>query len=242
MSADPRVRMSGRVRDDPARPAYAHVRAHAMPIHIVPDRPLKKRTSIEDLLVWAYRDQMVHVAREAIWLQPSPGGPRGFDGYGFKLDVIDSSANGGFTAAPDAFVVAAAVKALGPVREPWPRSQTPAGSFPLPWLIGGMIVVDRAHLLWTCALRGEAPDWIEHACTRLRSGNVVYDARSKRALFCEVHAPADLPWDVARARFVYWCWWSGLDELRRVLAGRLERYELSEAMPRERPWRDDDEG
>jgi hypothetical protein len=203
--------------------------------------PMKKKIGVEELLVWAYREQMVHGARPddlPAELAMRVGFTSPFASWNFGAPADSSkAADGGYTAHADAWRVHAAVLALAPLEEVWPESHMPKCGVArdLPWLKDGMVTVGRRSLVFRHALNASRPDWAEDADSGFRQGRVVYGP-NKRALFCEV-MPPDLPyWEVARTRFVYWAWADALRELRESLSGMLNIFELSSELPEEKPW------
>lgn len=232
------------------------VRPHAT--HYVSSRypSKKKEMGVTDLLVWAYRDEMVHAARPegmpAEWVSGGASTRLGFGG-GFETDIVESSVNLGFASSPDAYRVHRAVLGLAPVEVQLPASalggahsnDMARGSMPE---IERTFVVKRSRLVMTCAVDGHPPDWIEKPSLMVERGALLYQhdrkgriMRDKKGCALElvqlVSFVGDAPWAVAKARRVYEVWVSALRELQRVLAGGImERFELSDALPVARPW------
>jgi hypothetical protein len=238
-----RVNRLGRDRDLRAKPlSCAH--AHAMPIHIVPYRP-RKRVTIEELLVWAYRTELVHHARpEGMPAEAcrdfSPGPVE------WRVDRIDSSAGFGFSAADDAYRVHAAVQALGsePIRIPaWqaPASLLSRGELPER---GEMRSGSRAQLVMTSALRGP-PEWCPRPELEVIRTGTIYETypsgqikRTKAgapiANLCMIKFTGDLPWIVDSCRHLYTAWVDALAELRDSLV--LTAHTLTDELPPRSPW------
>jgi hypothetical protein len=250
------VRVLGRDRDDPPRAACAHARAHATPIQLVPYHPLKKRIKIEDLLVWAYREEMVHAARpEGMPAECMGGGgsPRLGFGSGFETECVETSFNFGFGAAADAYRVHRAVSALGPVEVRMAVGEVGVehsidmarGAMPE---VERSFVVKRASLVITCAIDGRAPDWIDRPSLIVERGELLYQRDRKGRILRDVRGRAlelmqlvsfigDMPWAVAKARRIYGVWHHALWALIAALndAG-LERFTLTDEMPLRAPW------
>jgi hypothetical protein len=217
----------------------------------------KKRVGIEDLLIWAYRDQMVHAARPEgapAELGRLAGAPKckassalfGADGVG------EGSRNLGFEAAPDAWRVHAAVLGLG--REAFVH---PAwrGGLCAPDVARGTVVeieplksYSRAGIVMACALEARRPDWVPAPKTKVVRGAVVYKrqpngqpARDRSGqsipLLQVVRFAGDMPWEIDRARVEYRLWLDCLRMLRERLNGRCAAFDLTEILPPVAPWR-----
>jgi hypothetical protein len=234
------------------------VRPHAT--HYVSSRypSKKKEIGVSDLLVWAYRDEMVHAARpEGVPAECAPGSG-GVLRFKTLNDVYDlgasvwSSRSSGFEASPDAYRIHAAVLALAPIEAQLPASaaggahgnELARGTTPE---IERAFVVKRSSLVMTCALDGHPPDWIEKPSLIVERGALLYQRdrkgrimRDKKGNSLElvrlVSFVGDAPWAVAKARRIYEVWIETLRELRESLAGTLERFDLSAALPAARPW------
>lgn len=252
MSAAVRVGEPGREREDRSRAASC-VRAHAMPICIVPHSPSKKRITIEDLLVWAYRDQMVHAARgAAVPDELAMDWGTGYGNGGPSVDIVDSSIKMQFKAAPDAYVVHEAVSGLARVNRELPADAF--GRFSSLDLSRGSlpdaerrVTIGRSQLVMTSALDAHAPDWVEKPQINVVRGEVIWSRypngeikRDKRKLPIAslqlVRFEGDMPWDVARARLVYSEWVEALGYLRGQLASMLDAFSLSDVLPPAAPW------
>lgn len=241
------------------RPA-ARVRGRARmrdAIHILPHPPLeriKTRISIEDLLIWAYRDQMVHVARREDELVGSRvrAVPRGYGSALAPLEAVESSPRVFFSASEDAFAVHAKVRSLSKVKVALPADcvgkvdERVAVRTAVP-NVAGLITVDRAQLVMGAALDGRRPDWVAAPAIKIERGQLIYDrdrrgrvrydaAGRPRIVLQLVRFIGDMPWEVARARVIYAIWVAALDQLRSMLAGALERHEVTELTPEAKPW------
>ncbi len=220
--------------------------------------PTQKEISIQDLLVWAYRDEMVHAAK-------APGVPVELTRARLRewradqmaemmaLGVnVDASVRLDFEAPVDAYRVDRAVACLGEAVGEIEAMYLP----PVPVLSmdvnpSSAPVVERAvkarlgQLVFSAAVGDGAPDWITSPELRLSRGKCVMgrDWRPRRAggaqqiaLLQIVEWHGDAPWCVGAARARYALWWDALERLRAVLAGGLERFVLTNAMPLRRPW------
>lgn len=217
----------------------------------------RRDVGIQDLLVWAYRDEMVHAARpEGV----GPGvsikaGARRALGYGggFDVEVVDASVNLGFEAAPDAYRVHEAVRSLGPVAVELPadvvgRAGAAVARGQMPD-VERKVAIKRSSLVMTCAIDGCAPDWIaspvlsvergEIVYRRYRGGQIVRDRKGRAVEEMQlVRFVGDTPWAVARARLVYAVWVEALRELSlRLRDEGLERFAVSGVVPGSTPWR-----
>lgn len=213
---------------------------------------VKKRIGVEDLLVWAYRDQMVHVAKDEALLEVgSTRGPGGVGG-GFALEPVDACAPGWFTAAPDAFAVHEVVSGLARVQAHLPadvigRVNTMAlSATALPDVKRGFMV-RRSEIVMSCAIDGRRPDWVPEPVIKIERGETIYARRHSGQIKRDARGVAietlqlvrfvgDMPWEVERARLIYQLWVAALGAVRAALAGALKRHDLTDALPAARPW------
>jgi hypothetical protein len=213
----------------------------------------KKRISVEGLLTWAYRDQMVHAAKTDVAMTLGPSRPP--DGYRQgPVEMVDSSGAGGwFTALPDAFTVHGVVSGLMPVRARLPADVVARGG---PGLSAGALPelresfdVRRAALVMTHAIDGRRPDWVPEPCIVVERGDVIYartrgghikrDKKTGAPLLAVqvVRFVGDMPWDVARARVVYSLWAAALETVRDdLMRHALGRFEVTDELPPAAPW------
>lgn len=214
--------------------------------------------SIEQLLVWAYRDQLVHVARREDDLIPSKVRGAAVLRYKTLTDVftlgthVDSSQSIGFTAHPDAFAVHDAVKTLTPIDARVPDEtfgQCAPGlhESALPY-VEPSFTVNRARLVQAQALAGQRPDWIEEPILIVEKGDPIYaktrrgevkrDGMGRRIVhMVMVQFVGDMPWEVERARITYQIWAQALAELRDVVSSALEKHTLNDVLPSCEPWK-----
>lgn len=207
---------------------------------------VRKKVSVKELLEWAYRDQMVHVAcpegvDPSLTREYSPGPVE------WRVERVDSSAKYQLPAAHDAYRVHEAVTALGgePLIVPaWlPPPHTPdlaRGALPER---PALKTSSRSELVKVSALRG--PPELPEAEIEVHRKGIVYemiggkyrlDRRNQRIpLLCIVEFGGDLPWIVAHQRFLYDAWAAALAELRESLAGLLTVHSLTDGLPRRLP-------
>src|SRR5262245_45668993 len=205
--------------------------------------PGKKRITIESLLVWAYADQMVHVAQSETALAVGAARmPRGY--HHAPLEAVDSSGGGGwFTASPDAFVVHEIVSALSSVHAQLPRDcvgrLAPGVSVGTVPTVDAAFTVRCAQLVMTHAIDAKRPDWIAEpglaverrgvVYAKSRSGTIRRDRRTGQQVqsLCLVRFVGDMPWEVARARVLYSLWVEALATvLDAVRRRKLAAYEV----------------
>ena len=213
----------------------------------------KKEIGIEDLIAWAYADQMVHVAQpEAAMMIGAARAPSGYRHA--PLDAVDASGGGGwFTAAPDAFVVHEIVSTLPTLRAQLPDDcigragpGVSAGTLPR---VDMVFNVRRAQLVMTHGIDRTRPDWIADPVLIVERGEIIYakskngtvkrDRKTGRQIIAEqmVRFRGDKPWDVARARVIYSHWLSALLEVKDRLRGRaLASHVVTGELPPARPW------
>jgi hypothetical protein len=220
----------------------------------------RQRVSVENLLVWAYRQQMVHEARTAPAELVGGGGPLAAYSPLWADGVpIDNSRKMGGDAAPDARRVHALVLGLGRVTvdcghdlaaaryhrlmeyrgaEP-PGVAGNADRTARPWPTDGLARIDMPSLVMLHASRGTRPEWPLRADWRLKPmhNGMVRHPRQKggvyqRGWYHHVQADGVLPGDVALARQTYGVWWDALRGLLDQLVGmRLTMWSVTEALP-----------
>lgn len=178
--------------------------------------------SIEDLLVWAYGREKVHLARE-----PGVGAAVSARRLGFSgVDVSERIGHGGraennlgFEAPPDAYAVGRVVDGLS---------------------------LRAAMLVRHYAVAGGEPDYTPWPVVRWERGAAIYgkwpSARGKgderRVIGYVVSAHGDLPAHVAARRDAYRVWAESLRAIHERLgaSGTLRRYALTADLPVLRPW------
>jgi len=213
-------------------------------------------TSIESLLTWAYRDQMVHVALRD---DDPPPRVRGAAVLRYKTltDVYDlgtfvnSSQSVGFSAQRDAFVVHDAVRALPTIEAHLPAEvfakcaaslhQSAMPAYAVDFL------VPQAKIVMGCAIDGKRPDWIPEPMLILekrapvyqktRSGQIKRDRFGNKIELMQImQFVGDMPWEVETARIKYRLWVRALAALRVTLRPKLTNHEISDDLPAEEPW------
>jgi hypothetical protein len=260
MQAAERLKQRGREREDFPRSvmrAAITLNPYISPYITLPHYPSAKRISVENLLVWAYQVEMVHIARpeglagEAVSIRSDRSVLSG-SGSDCRVDVVDSSSNLGFAAKADAYRVHDAVTGLASVDVELPRDcvgevdtrRMARGEVPE---LAGAVLVRRSQLVMNSAIDGHAPDWImepaikvergEVICERSRSGRILRDRAGRpRELVQLVRFVGDMPWHVARARLVYREWALALRVLRVQLRDVLRTYVLEDDVPALEPW------
>lgn len=212
----------------------------------------RKRVSIEELLVWAYRDQMVHGAVSEAGLALGPVRDwLSSASAGWCVERVDGSA-GQYTAHEDAFAVHRAVSELG-----WARVVLEPGPRVAPWLSGGFLPayerefsIRLSSLVMTTAMSGGAYDWRVDGALRVVRGGMLYrrgrngmaaqDARGRRIIEqCLVSYEGPAPWVAERARAEYAAWRSALARLGEAVGAHVRTFAVSGALPPQFPWAGD---
>lgn len=212
--------------------------------------PKRKKIDIQSLLVWAYRDQMVHGASPD-WLMEmgeDRGGP-GVRDSDWAIQRLDASVGGAYGAPADAWRVHRAVLGLGTaecVLGPGPAIGPGVHESVLP-SYERRVIVGLPALVMSAALRGP-PDWIAEPELRVRRGETIWLRRrngeilrerlsgQQIASLCVVRFEGDAPWLVERARVIYGLWVGALARLRESLGGSVQAFEVMEALPPREPW------
>lgn len=210
-----------------------------------------RRVAIRDLLVWAYRDQIVHAARPE-GLPVGMGrceGPR-LASMSFGADPVDTSGHGDFEAAFDAWRVHEAVQAL-PDAE-WQLSGIERAMLQTRAMIGGNALAVPAvqtirvrSVVFQAAVTDRPPDWCpspvyrwahQETQTDRRHGNPVYDGRRHAVVGHRVTAVGFDPWQVRSAKTTYAAWIDALRSLQTTLRAKLRDFELTGELPAVSPW------
>lgn len=208
-------------------------------------------------MIWAYRDQMVHmadpdglntarggpkIAAAAIWQGATPVSASGF----CRRDV-----------APDALRVHALVRGLKPVRidggadvaaaryhrlAAWRGACPPGQSATVNrsgvcWPVDGWVVIDVARLVMLHGARATRPDWPVIADWRFKPLELVRHPSQKggayaRGWFQHVQAEGVLPGDVVVAGLTHRVWRAALRDVRAALMGEvLTMWSVTQALP-----------
>lgn len=220
-----------------------------------------KNVSIEELVTWAYRDQMVHAARgqgvpAELTLSYSPGMAQ----LHLSGGPVSSSVKTDFEAAPDAYVVHAAVMALGTVERPF--SDEEKSCLFARWSVAGDLRAgqerevladhhtirermfgakpERVHLpslVFEWAMRGRRPEWHPAPVYAWERRGTIYRGRN-HAIARMVDPVGDDPLEVERDRAIYGLWALALAGLGDSLAkrGKLKAHGLGKPAPSAAPW------
>lgn len=219
----------------------------------------RQAISIEQLLVWAYCDQMVHRARHDRDLGVRDSAP--LASYSPLWDEgapVESSRQSGFDAAPDAWRIHEEVLKLGKVTvdcgqdlaaaryhvlEQYRGAEPPLGNCATmdkqarPWPTDGLYEIDVRTLVMMHASRDSRP---ERRCipeVRFKPGQVVRHPKSKggvysRGWFSHVQPVGVLPGEALQAYEVYRAWRSALEQLQvRFRSIRLTMFDVTRALP-----------
>jgi hypothetical protein len=214
-----------------------------------------KQISIERALVWAYREQLVHVALP-------PGMPvEACQGYSpalsegqFLADRVDSSVKVGFAAAPDAYAIHQRVQHLQPVmigrgQEEMEMlyarrllrndfdSMNHLGTGNATRPTATVQVLPRA-LVQQHAMDANHPDRCVEPCTIFEKGARVYTNRNgmivthhTRFGFNMLNVVGDDPLEVIELRRKYAVWRAALVYLQKACADLLTAHVLTDELP-----------
>jgi len=214
----------------------------------------RKKISIEKLLVWAYRDQMVHAARpeaEPIELLRNNYSP-GWAGSSPHVDVAVDS--GGmklaFSAHHDAYAVDRSVGALGTTRRERTREEVSimmarramkevaliaerraTGGSTMVFSDELVEVVHRSALVRMYAIRGRRPETIDEPVYMYERDGCVKDPKKHRSVLCKIRWVGDDPREVEQARARYELWRQCLCDLRVALVGQVAAHALTDELP-----------
>lgn len=211
--------------------------------------------AICDLLIWAYRDQMVHVARP----EHAPIGlvgacaPR-LAAMQFGADPVDASHGGDFEAAYDAWRVHDAVMAL-PETVEWHLSSDEVGVCQARAMLrgdatGGTAVrtvrlIPLRSVVFQSAMQSMPPDWCpwpdyrwahQETGPRKRYGEPIRFGKRHDVAGHLVRPIGDDPWQVQVARVRYGLWSDALMRLSGDLGPRLHGHVLTGELPPAAPW------
>jgi hypothetical protein len=224
----------------------------------------RRPVTIEDLLIWAYHDQMVHQARQLpVELVSGSKGPlAAYSSLWNDGAPVESSRKMGFDAADDAWRVhdlvmklgttkvdcgqdlaAARYHALGQYR----GAEPPIGGVGTidksarGWPTNGIVDIDLRVLVILHASRATRPDDDLVADFRMKPGDLVRHGQQrggiyKLGLFCHITADGVLPGDVLQAWALYEAWRGALVSLAESLASiRLTMFAVKTTLPAPMP-------
>lgn len=214
---------------------------------------------IEALLIWAYRDQLVHQAqREPVELTHSKAGPlAAYSSLWNEAAPIEASRRLGFEAADDAWQVHRLVTGLGKYgvdcgahlrasryhrlgqyrgAEP-PVERRSVDHTARPWPTDGRLEVDlRGHVIFH-ATRASRPTLPGREPISFKPAERVWHPNRRggvygKGWYSHVTAQGDLPGDRLRDWEVYMAWRGCLVRLQRALqATRLVMFTVTDALP-----------
>jgi hypothetical protein len=220
----------------------------------------RRAVSIEQLLIWAYHDQMVHQAqRGRSGLTPKSALPiAAASSVWTETTPVDASKNQGFEAAEDAWRIHALVLQLGAISvdcgqdlaaaryhglSQYRGAEPPLGSVGTvdktgrPWPTNGMLNIDLRALVMIHANKATRPVIYRAADCRYKPAEVVRHPRQKggvyaRGWFCHVVAEGILPGDVAQAAAVFDAWRQALAQLLAMVRSiRLTMFDVTQGLP-----------
>lgn len=228
--------------------------------NIAGDR-IRQPMSIEQLLVWAYADQMVDRAQRDLDVKrPSP--PRQATSQLWSEGApVNASAANGFGASDDAWEIHELVRALQPLtldlgpdlrasryhglsqyrgfEPPTDRAAT-ADHTALPWPTDGILKIDVRMLVMVHASRATRPEYPGRPDFRLKAVHkgLVRHPKSKggvygRGWYHHVELDGVSPGEAAETAAKYRAWWEALDWVRRQFPpDGLTMFRVTPEMPR----------
>lgn len=222
---------------------------------------IRQPLPIENLLVWAYGTQMVHLAQKEQAITVSKTLPLAAYSslWSDEGTPIDSSANLGFRASDDAWAIHRAVEKLRPVTLDLGDDLRAAryhalqrGSYSIDpptgristadlsgnqWPIDGRLKIDVRGMVMMHASQATRPDKPEAVKVRYKPGELVWHPKRRsgnytKGLFQHVAAVGVLPGHAAVATARYEAWRDALAQLRaQVQALRLTMFVCTDALP-----------
>ena len=221
---------------------------------------IRQPLPVENLLVWAYATQMVHLAQQDQAVTVSRTGPlAAYSSLWNDEGVpINSSVGQGFRASEDAWAIHREVLKLGRVTldlgddlRAARYHALPRGSYSIepptgprgmdmpgkPWPTDGTLMIDVRGLVMLHASMATRPDRPEPVKVRFKPGDVVWHKKRRsgvvsRGWYQHVTAVGILPGDAQAAMAVYGAWRDALKQLRgQVQALRLTMFVCTEALP-----------
>lgn len=234
---------------------------------VVPPADRSKRVvSIADLVVWAYRDQMVHAARpEGMPVEIARDWSPQIAQSDFGREMVSSSVKMEFTCAADAYRVHAAVMRLPTVERMRTAEEvecllarklcmneiyaldkeTGAINASSLFLTRGdgtrearSELISLPSLVFEYGLKCRAPDWIASPVYAFERGKAIARGRRAERICHLVKSVGDDPLEVEHARSIYTLWARALRLLRADIVARyrLTTYTLNVEIPDEAPW------
>lgn len=209
----------------------------------------KRKIGIEDLLTWAYRDQMVHAARpegEPVELLRNDYVP------GFAVNAMGDKVDTGgikiaFAAHADAYAVDRAVAKLGVAARA--RSAEEIAILTARRMLRNELAVrhhgtvgdysqaathETVHLsalVRQYALKGERPYVIADPHYEYERAGTVRKPNRHEAWYCAVRPIGDDPLEVEQLKAKYALWRESLWSVRGALEGKLNAHEVLDYLP-----------
>lgn len=222
---------------------------------------IRQPLPIENLLVWAYAIQMVHLAQQEQAVTVSRTGPLATYSslWSDEGTPVDSSVNQGFRASEDAWAIHREVLKLGRLKldlgddlraaryhalqrgqysiEPPTGRASTADHSGGPWPVDGRLVIDVRGMVMMHASMATRPDKPEPVKVRFKPGDVVWHPKRRggvnsKGWYQHVTAVGNLPGEVAAAAARYQAWRDALRQLRgQVQALRLTMFACTDPIP-----------
>lgn len=222
---------------------------------------IRQPLPIENLLVWAYATQMVHLAQPEQALTVSRTGPLATYSslWSDEGTPVDSSAHQGFRASEDAWAIHREVMKLGRVRldlgddlraaryhalqrgqysiEPPTGRASNADHSGGPWPTDGVLKIDVRGMVMMHASMATRPDRPAPVKVRFKPGEVVWHPKRRggvngKGWYQHVTAVGNMPGEAAAATSRYEAWRGALQQLRaQVQALRLTMFVCTDALP-----------
>lgn len=223
---------------------------------------IRQPVSIEELLRWAYCDQMVDKAVRAPIVVKSKGPLAAYSSLWSEGVPVESSAGAPNVAADDAWVVHDLVQQLGRVtvdcgqdlaatryhEAPQYRGADPptgclgnADQVGRPWPTNGLVNIDVRTLVMVHASRATRPEYPPRPSWRLKAvhkGMVHFPKRGgggvyRKGWYHHLEIEGVTPGEAAETAAIYDAWWGALDQIRRqLLTIRLMMFMPTLEMPK----------
>lgn len=220
----------------------------------------RRVVSIEQLLVWAYCQQMVHQAtrgKSGLAKSTPPAPMAASSTVWSEVTPVDSSRNQGFDAAEDAWRVHDLVMKLGSseidcgadlrasryhVLGQYRGAEPPTGAGSVdvtgkPWPTDGMLHVDLRALVMIHATKATRPNRLLTVDFRMKPGPIVRHPKQRGGVYrlgwyCHVTAIGTLPGEVAQEFSLYRAWRDALVGLRdRLRSTSLTMFNVTSDLP-----------